>query len=146
MEFVIKDATPKPQTPNSFEVDISTIIGDDEGYQSFVVGPFIKDQDEYALQNLIETLTAMTAIEPNGMADGEHYDELPEFRAWFKNSNEYANEDEDEVPLEPWKNVNPKWSFYWVTDAYSYEHNRYKSYTVYYYDENLVQHSVYVQL
>lgn len=139
MKFAIGDLTPEKHAPNSYELEIRAMSGDADAYHKFTVGPFLKDEDEPALQHLIETLTRMKEEYPNGRGgyDSE-YDHIEGFYNWF---DEDAAEKSNTLVQDFLRKR--KINLYWPYDATDEESSAsYDSHEVFYYDDNRKQHSV----
>jgi hypothetical protein len=151
MQFVIKDPVPvKLETPNSYEVVVSAMFGDGDGFKDVTLKPFVAGQDEKALEFLLNTLAEMAAYSANG----DSYHHLKGFEAWFGGEN-YIDEDyymtyrRNDTPYEEFKTlmelVGERYA-YWPNDSLSDMSYDYDGHKVFYYDENLVKHHVQVSL
>ena len=86
MKFVIGEQI---TNPDGYYLEIETMEGDADGYETIKRGPF---QDEKVLEELITLLDKMQTTEiKNQYWDNDNtYYFLPEFKKWF------INEDDDE--------------------------------------------------
>lgn len=141
MQFVIGDLTPEKHTPNSYEVEICAMSGDGDAYHKFTVGPFLENEDEPALQNLVETLSRMENEYPNGRSGFDNeYDHIEGFYDWFDQG---AVEEPNPVVEDFLAKRNLE--FYWTYDATNETSSAsYDSHKVSYYDDNRKEHSVLV--
>jgi hypothetical protein len=145
MDLTIGELIPKAQTPNSFEVEILTYWGDADGYKTFVMGPFIKDQDEDALQGLLETLHRMDNAYPDGRGGYDEYDGVEGFAGWFVREFDPENDSDSDADAigRKWKeNQAGKAHIYWPVDPYADMQNSYDKHKIFYYDENQNQYAV----
>ena len=154
MEIIVGEPVPANKTPNSFEVVVTTNY--DEPAR-ITVGPFIKGEDEFYLYRLIETLNIMAIAYPHGRGGDDTYEHIPHFLAWFADDMYVDEIMENEENL---KRYYPSYPFTYaeylleaaavqkfrqscpmnpVTD-YSTP-NGYESFTIFYYDEQQIQHS-----
>lgn len=80
MKLNILDPIPVAEVPkNSYVVEIKAMQGDADGYRHFSVGPFVKGEQEAALQSLLETLKRMET----GYSYDTGYKEVLGFEQWF---------------------------------------------------------------
>jgi hypothetical protein len=158
MKFVIGDVIPTEKKPNTYEVTISTMLGDADGYEDVVVGPFAKDQDEELLEGVLTTLKEMQDAYPNG-GRRVGYSKLVGYLAWFLDetietpvaASYYFDDKEKQQELivystkvvEFCNRVNnyPSWPYSEFTDS----PNSYDGHKIVFYDENLVAHFVTVE-
>lgn len=134
MEFVITDCVPVTHVPNSFEVIVSTFV--DNENEDFVVGPFVKDQDEDALEDLIETLGVINHA-CDGLDRNPDYSSVPEFNVWFGS---LGVSDEN---YGKYLTFQRRWgNLMWPYDFNSRENKNYGGYNIFYYDGNLVKYAV----
>jgi hypothetical protein len=158
MKFVIGDAIPTEKKPNTFEVTISTMLGDADGYEDVVVGPFAKGQDEELLEGLLATLKEMDDTYPNG-GRRSGYSKLVGHLAWFRDeiietpeiASYFFDDEEKQQELIDYKtrvlkfckktNNYPNWPYSEFTDS----PNSYDGHKIVFYDENLVAHFVTVE-
>lgn len=89
MAIKFSECTPVPNLhkPETYEVVITTMSGDADGYDEIVVGPFHNgDTDDLAaLEDLLKTLDRMETTYPHGRGGGgrDEYDHVAGFNAWF---------------------------------------------------------------
>lgn len=149
MRFIIGAPIANSHTPESYEVEVKVMFGDGDGYDTFIVGPFLKDKDEELLQHLIETLERMEQAYPHGRGGGDEYNHVEGFAAWFEEDydEEEATEDGDTLA----ETIN---AFYarnknypnWPHDVtYMETSASYNDSWVVYYDESKTAHKVTVE-
>ena len=89
MTLKISDMTAVPNLhkPNSYEVVITTMSGDADGFDTLVVGPFhtVSPDDLEAMEDLLKTLDRVETTYPHGRGGGgrDEYDHVAGFSAWF---------------------------------------------------------------
>lgn len=145
---IAESPMPRPTNPtSSFMVEIQSIMGDEDGYTNWAVGPFAPCQQD-SLQSLLETLNRMKEAFPRGMSGNDTYTTILGFQQWFK---EVATM--DELKKEAWKAydlhgeeahqkifslLRPEWATQWPDDATAgYESpEQFNKYKVFYYDAN----------
>lgn len=152
--FTIGNPLPTEHTPNTYEVEIKLMHGDADAESLLTVKPFQLNETE-ALNSLLTVLDTMSNLYPNGR--GGNYDEfgfhnVEGFYSWFgditiSSKDQYKNYSHSTVPYETYlhhKNfVTPERANYWEWDYTNPEIEAdIESYTVYYYDDNLIKHEV----
>jgi hypothetical protein len=161
MQLIIGDPIPSRKKPNSYEVDITTVAGDGDGYDHLLVGPFVKgdNDDEVLLEDLLLTINRIANEHPRGMLGSDNYDAVEGFLSWFSPDNvfdettfrrynpDYAFSYEEYVELHARVlELSRKTGNYldWTMDPMTdYQTPRgYSSHKVLYYDNSLVQHEV----
>jgi hypothetical protein len=157
MPFTIGDAVPVEHTPNSYEVEVTAMFGDADGYETVMVGPFPEGaaDTEKAMTSLIETLLRMEAAYPHGRGggdvDADTYYHVKGFEAWFgafraDTEESYTAESRSGFPYEVFLQdyYNDDFNTYpdWPREPYAYNQGSYDHYVIYYYDHNLVKHEV----
>lgn len=158
MRLIIKDLVPNTKTPNSFEVVVETMAGDADGYENVTVGPFIKDQDEPAMESLFSVIEVMSKAFPHGMGGSDNFHHIEHFDTWFGYFDAYDPEEEYDyqvktnVTYEEYVELQKTLHAFtensaWPNDAMTdYDSpNGYVDFKVFYYDENKNQHVVEVQ-
>jgi hypothetical protein len=144
MDLTIGDLIPRPQTPNSFEVEILTYWGDADGYNTLVMGPFVKDQDEVALQGLLETLHRLSVAYPHGRSWLDTLDGIEGFAGWFAQDADSEDDEDTEADAigRAWREAQLGQHVYWPVDANIDMQDSYQSHKIFYYDENQEQYAV----
>lgn len=151
MKLVIKELIPSTKTPDSYEVVITTMSGDADGYEKIILGPFIKDKDEPSIKLLLKTLRELKSSYPQGRGGGPEYgyDNIKNFLLWFGGYDEYGDRvtqmTEEEftntkatMSYSKYETFIKRFSAEWpndVTTDYQSE-NSYSSHEFFYYDEN----------
>lgn len=135
MELTIKNKVTYGGKACCYQVDIEWMHGDANGESHTLTGFFKKDQDEWALNELLLALTELREV------DVTEYDDNEKFRKWFScNDYEYVNKEEQDKYF----------PFVWLTPEDSLRHYgcyaAIEKYKVYYYDENLAKYNVKVKL
>lgn len=74
---------PMPVDADSYSVEIETMRGDADGYETITVGPFYRGKHEENLQSLLETLDRMGKRFPNGMGGRDNYKDVLGYEQWF---------------------------------------------------------------
>lgn len=155
MELKIKGVADTSKTRNSYEVVIETMEGDADSFEFLTFGPFLKRQDEAALESLLETVLCM---ESKCGTFGRGFERLEEIKfgdLWLT-SNEILDEEDyvewvegqgqdlEDMPYSAYQAASV-FAEKFATNEWSWHHdypNSYRSHNVYYYDENLEQHDV----
>lgn len=140
LELTIKNKISKEGKANSYQVDIEWMHGDANGESHTLTGFFKKDQDEWALEEL---LLALKELQNVYHVD---YDSNETFNKWFEgNESEFSSRSNLE------KEENKKYKGFVglavendLTDSEFYA--SIDKYKVYYYDENLAKYNVNVKL
>jgi len=85
LPFTIGAPVENKHIPNSFELSITTMFGDADGYDTFTIGPFIQGADDGALTHLLTVMEGAAKAFPNGRSGGGgyEYDIVPGFAYWF---------------------------------------------------------------
>ena len=155
MQINIEKPVPNSHTPNSFEVVISTMEGDADHYENVIVGPFIKDKDEYAIEILLGVLEEMKNHFPHGMGGSDNYNEILGFQAWFDYMEEdkssfderfasYSFDFEEYSEMAQLADKFSQLGDYGVEWPHSPNYgnpNSYDGYKIFYYDENQVEYT-----
>lgn len=135
MELTLKNKVTFGGQVNSYQVDIEWMHGDANGESHTLSYFFKKDQDEWALEELLLALTELREVAVT------EYDDNATFQKWFS-SNDY--EYESKVEQEKY------FPFVWLTPENSLRHYgcyaAIEKYKVYYYDEKLAKYNVNVKL
>jgi hypothetical protein len=83
MEILIGEPVPNLHTPDTFEVVVTSMIGDADGFPSFTVGPFVRGIDDEVLDSFLQLMTAMSLAYPNGRGGNDDYEHVDGFNDWF---------------------------------------------------------------
>lgn len=160
MKLTIEGAIPNRKTPNSYEVVVTTMQGDADSYKDVIVGPFIRNEDEAAMEEFLHTLKRMSSAFPSGMSGSDTYTNTEGFLAWFPDQSNMTEKDfKESYPgyqhsVEEFMRIQdiaekffkksqqyPEWTY----DPNYGNPNSYDGYKVVYYDENKVAHKVTVE-
>lgn len=84
MKFQITTPASAPAVdPDAYVVEVETMRGDGDGFETIKVGPFYRGQHEENLQSLLETLERMNEAFPRGVAVRGSYRDVLGFEQWF---------------------------------------------------------------
>jgi hypothetical protein len=153
----VGDPVPDTHVPHSFEVEVTAMFGDGDGYETVVVGPFPADHPKAgaAITSLVETLQRMEVAYPNGRGGGDYdvdtYNHVEGYEAWFggfrsDTEEAYLAETRSQFSYEEFLKHDflEEFSVYpdWPRDPYAYNQGSFESFAVFYYDTNRVKYTV----
>jgi len=148
MTFTIGNLIPNPHTPDSYEVEVTAMFGDGDGYKTVTVGPFpaTHPKTQEALTSLVETLLRMETAYPSGRGGGDYdvdtYNHVKGFEAWFGNFRSdteefYSAESTSGLPYAVFleDDYSEEFNVYpdWPRDPYAYAQGSFQSFEVFYY-------------
>jgi hypothetical protein len=158
-ELIIGNPVLVKEKPNSYVVEVTAMHGDADGYDTIQIGPFYKDEDEAALESLLQTLDNMDKAYPYGRSGIDEYYNTEGFMAWFDDADytedtyinayrpsnvpysEYVESRNIVVAFTEKNNIELP---YWPSDVQSNDGSSagFDKYEIFYYDENLVKYHV----
>jgi hypothetical protein len=154
--LTIGEPVPDTHTPHSFEVEVTAMFGDADGYETIVVGPFLADNPKSAeaVVSIVQTLKRMEAEYPNGRGGGgdDEYYHVPGYEAWFgafaaDTEELYLQETRSDLSYEEFRKDSDLAEYFkiypdWPYDTHSDSQASYDAHEVFYYDQNRVKHTV----